>query len=321
MLVSCDAANTPARVARTQLGEGAVWDSANNVLLWVDIIKGKIFSTTADGKCTQYCDTRQMIGTVVPHTKECVVAATHRGICIVNRTSGRIERFLGNPEAELPENGWNDGKCDASGRLWVGSKNLFCDRPSGALWCLNGKGEWTRHVSDVGVSNGLVWTKDQKTFLYIDSPTRRIDAFDFNAKKGTLSRRRPAVHVTGKHDGYPDGSTIDADDKVWVAMWEGGCVIRYDPTSGKELLRIPIPGARQVTSCAFGGKGLSTLFVTTASCGIPQATLDRDQPNAGALFAIDLKAHGVRGVPAPSFCLDDAANGSSKPSKKRARGA
>ena len=96
-------------------------------------------------------------------------------------------------------------------------------------------------------------------------------------------------------------------------MWEGGCVIRYDPKSGKEMMRVAIPGAKQVTSCAFGGADLSTLYVTTASAGIPQAEIDREQPNAGALFAIDLKKQGVSGVPASAFKLP-------KQPKKRARG-
>ena len=243
-----------------------------------------------------------------------------------------------------------DGKCDPAGRLWVGSKNLHCDKPTGALWSVDGTAEWTRHVEGVGVSNGLVWTRDRKTFYYIDSPTRTIDAFDYNVRMGTISNRRVAVRVKDG-DGYPDGCAIDDEDKarvapqprtatrrtapptrpraahapccdhasssqVWVAMWEGGCVIRYDPKSGKEMMRVAIPGAKQVTSCAFGGADLSTLYVTTASAGIPQAEIDREQPNAGALFAIDLKKQGVSGVPASAFKLPNEP----KFNKKRARG-
>ena len=108
-----------------------------------------------------------------------------------------------------------DGKCDPAGRLWVGSKNLHCDKPTGALWSVDGSATWTRHVEGVGVSNGLVWTRDRKTFYYIDSPTRTIDAFDYDMKAGTMSNRRVAVRVKDG-DGYPDGCAIDDEDKARV---------------------------------------------------------------------------------------------------------
>ena len=101
-------------------------------------------------------------------------------------------------------------------------------------------------------------------------------------------------------DGYPDGCAIDADDKIWVAMWGGGQVVRYDPISGEAMLRVPLPNVMQVTSCAFGGDNLDQLFVTTASCGLSDAQL-AEQTNAGALFRVDLSATGIKGCVAPMF--------------------
>ena len=167
-----------------------------------------------------------------------------------------------------------------------------------------GTAEWAQHLDGVGISNGLVWSRDSKTFYYIDTLNYHgIDAFDYNVKTGKISNRRPAGRVDPAKDGHCDGCAIDDEDKIWVAMWNGGCVARYDPASGKQLMRIALPGVRQVSSCAFGGPNLQTLYVTTASCGVAQKELDKRQPNAGATFAIDLSAHGVRGVPAPRFRL------------------
>lgn len=295
----------------TKLGEGCVWDSAHSRLLWIDIVKGKIFAYDPVARSLTFCDTRQPIGTVVPHTKHTVCAALCSGMAIVNLASGRIERFLGNPEAHLPENLWNDGKCDPHGRLWVGSKEIFCERPTGALWSYDGvRDNWSRHLTGVGVSNGLVWSKSGTTFWYIDSPTKRIDAFDYDGASGAISNRRCAVQF-GESDGYPDGCTIDADDKIWVAMWAGGEVVRVDPRTGAILTRVPVPKVSQVTACAFGGAHLDQLFVTTASCGVPANELKPDGPqcNAGALFRIDLSGTGIRGVTAPALVLGPAPAG------------
>jgi len=287
---------------RTQLGEGAVWH--NDRLLWIDIVKGKIFTYNPSKPHDQAhtkADVRQVIGTIVPTgNDETVIAAMSRGVCEVNLSTGRLVRFLGQREGELPENRWNDGKCDSQGRLWVGSMNAFCGAPSGSLWSVTQSGEWQHHVEGVTVSNGLVWSKDSKTFWYIDTPTLRIDAFDFDVEAGTISNRRPAVAFEDSN-GYPDGCTIDSEDMIWVAMWEGSAVLRVDPVAGRILGKVEIPGANQVTSCAFGGRNLDQLFVTTASCGISAEQLDSTLVNAGAVFRIDCSALGVTGVVAPRF--------------------
>lgn len=289
-------AKLPALKGRTKLGEGAVWCPITQRLLWIDIVKGKLFSYDYEGSKENRCaDVRQPVGTVVPHTADTVVAALTRGICVVDAKTGRIVRSLGNPEAELAENRWNDGKCDPAGRLWVGSMNSFCDQPVGALWCLDGEGKWTKAVSDITVSNGLVWSSDQRTFWYIDTPTHRVDAFDFDAAAGTLSNRRSAIVIDAK-DGFPDGCCLDADDNLWVAMWAGGAVRQYNPRTSELLRVVEIPGASQVTSCAFGGKDLNQLFVTTCSAGKSEEELRSPaEENSGAVFRVDLSALGIRG--------------------------
>jgi sugar lactone lactonase YvrE len=291
----------PGLKGRTKLGEGAVWDHESARLLWVDIVKGKIFHYDWSSGVNKHVDLRQSVGTVVPHTGDSVVAALSKGVCVIDLGSGRVTKFLGNPERDEPENRWNDGKCDPHGRLWVGSMNTFCAGRTGALYSVSKDGEWAKHVTGVGISNGLVWSSEGRTFWYIDTIDGTIDAFDYTAGTGAIANRRTAVRIDTSKDGHPDGCCIDSQDRIWVAMWGGGCVICYDPATGRELMRLHVPGATQVTSCALGGEKLDQLLVTTASCGLPCESLTIDQRNAGAVFRFDLSALGVKGVPASYF--------------------
>jgi sugar lactone lactonase YvrE len=285
--------------SRTELGEGAVWDAAAQRLLWVDIVKGKIFEYDPATERNTGIDCHQPVGTVVPHTDTTVVAALIKGAMVVDRATGRVLRSLGNPEADLPENRWNDGKCDPRGRLWVGSMLTSGDEPRGrgALWCLDAEGRWTCAVEGASISNGLAWSADASTFFWTDTPEGKIWAFDYDADAGSLSARRVAVDLFADgagERGYPDGCAIDDEDNLWVAAWEGGAVHRCSTETGKILETHPVPGARLVTSCAFGGPALDQLFVTTASCGLSAEALEA-QPNAGAVFQLDLSGRGVRG--------------------------
>ena len=98
--------------------------------------------------------------------------------------------------------------------------------------------------------------------------------------------------------GYPDGMAIDAEGMIWVALWEGSCVMRYNPNTGKPLLKVHTPGAWRVTSCAFGGTQLDELYITTAAIGLNEDQ-QRLYPNSGHLFKIKLE--NIRGVPMIAF--------------------
>ena len=148
-------------------------------------------------------------------------------------------------------------------------------------------------VPGVTISNGIVWSRDGRTCWYIDTPTGRVDAFDYDAAAGRLSNRRPAV-VFPTGVGFPDGMAIDEHDILWVAMWGGGHVLACDPRSGRIVGRVGVPGASDITSCAFGGPGLRTLYITSA--GGDRA--DAATPSAGDLFLAD---PGVRGVPSTPY--------------------
>lgn len=147
-----------------------------------------------------------------------------------------------------------------------------------------------------------MWSSDATTFWWIDSPEGKVWAFDFDAATGAITNRRVAIDhfVEGEPSrGYPDGCCIDACDKIWIAGWEGGGCYRYDPFTGELLEFIATPGAKRATACAIGGADMRTLFITTASCGLSEEDIV-EQPNAGALFGIQLEK-GEEGTAMPPY--------------------
>jgi len=277
-----------------QLGEGAFWDYATKRLYWVDILSKKVFIYDPETHTNIGFELPSQVGTVVPQTSDTYVVALEDGIYLKNVKTDSLFR-LSDIEADFPINRFNDGKADPNGNLWVGSMNLEEKDPTGALYKVTPKGQATKMLSGITISNGIVWSKDANTMYYIDTPTGVIRAYDFDKENNTISNERIVVKVP-VHLGYPDGMTIDEEDKLWVGMWNGNAVIRFDPLTGGVLDRIEVP-AHNVTSCAFGGPNLETLYITTAS--VDMTDEEREQfPLAGSLFRVK---PGVKGVPTTRF--------------------
>ena len=180
----------------------------------------------------------------------------------------------------------NEGGCDPHGAFYCGSMAYDVEAGAGSLYRLDPDGTVDVVVSGVTISNGLAWSPDGGTAYYVDTPTQRIDAFDYEQGRG-LSGRRAVVEVSSE-DGSPDGLTIDSEGCLWVALWGGGAVRRYTPDGRLDAV-VPLP-VSQVTACTFGGAGLDQLYITTSRDGLATG----DQPEAGALFRL---TPGVRGLP------------------------
>jgi sugar lactone lactonase YvrE len=281
--------------AKATLGEGPIWDVRENVLWWIDINECRLHCFDPATDSNETFDIGQRVGTVVPRTSGGLMLAVQNGFASYDPTTHQLE-IVADPEVHLPQNRFNDGKCDPAGRFWAGTLELVEeDMTAGTLYCLFPDGRVEPRVPDVGISNGIVWTSDKKTMYFIDSPTRRVDAFDYNNETGEISNRRTAIALP-EGIGYPDGMTIDSEDKLWVALWGGWGVARFDPMTGQLLEKIDVK-ASQVTACAFGGPELKDLYITTARRDLEGAALN-DQPHAGGLFH---RAVDVSGVPASAF--------------------
>jgi D-xylonolactonase len=275
--------------AGAQLGEGALWSTRDQALWWVDILGQQLHRLQWPGGVRTSWDFDEEVSAVVERADGAgLLLALRRGFAAFDPATGRLAH-LHQPRDEPPGNRFNDGKCDAQGRFWVGSMDFDCVAPSGALYRFDPDGSCHRHDSGFVVTNGPTWSADGRTLYFNDTAQGQVLAYDFDAVAGTVSHRRPWLRLADG-DGLPDGMCTDLAGRVWIAHWGGGCVSCHDPASAAELCRITLP-ARQITSCAFGGFDLCTLFVTSAATGL-DAAARAAQPLAGAVFALELDSPG-----------------------------
>ena len=273
------------------LGEGPRWDAATQTLLWVDIPARLVhrYDPASGANTTQ--QTADVVSLALPRQRGGVVIGLPDGLHLLDRERSPLVAAI---EPGQIGTRTNDGACDAAGRLWVGTMALDERSPVAGLYRVDAYLGVTTVLTGTTISNGLGWSPSGTSFYFIDSPTCRIDVFDFDAASGALENRRPlaAVEVEGA---VPDGLTVDAEGGVWVALHGGWGLRRYSP-EGELLAEVGLPIAR-ITSCCFGGPGLRDLYVTTRREGLSDAEVAA-QPLAGALLRLDV---GVAGLPTHAF--------------------
>lgn len=280
---------TVALPAGALLGEGPVWESRTNRLWWVDIAEKAVNRFDPASGRNEVWRLESRVGAVAPTLHGDAIVAIQEGIARFDPVSGRLSGLHTPPQHDPATTRFNDGKCDPRGRFVVGTMSLTNALRTGALYSFSADGQVQVLLRDVSLSNGLGWSPDGTRMFYVDTPTRQIAVFDYDLDSGTLHDRRVAVDVPESF-GYPDGLTVDADGMIWLALWGGGAVTRWDPHTGRLLERHALP-ASQITSCAFGGPLLDTLFITSARDGLSEEQLARE-PLAGAIFSLRVSARG-----------------------------
>ncbi len=277
------------------LAEGPCWWSERNVLLWVDIEASRIGLFDPATGNNHFFHLPAHVGAVVPTTVGDLLLATAAGLMRMDPSTGAVTLLL-DPEVDRPGNRFNDGKCDPWGRFWAGTMAYDFEPLAGSLWRLDGAGRITRQRSQLTISNGLAWSQDRGTLYFIDSPTLKVMAFPLTSSGEIAAEPSICVQIPEDWDAVPDGMCIDAEGMLWIALFGGGAVTRWDPISGQLLDRLAVP-CRQVTSCCFGGPHLDQLFITTARREMDAAAIAAE-PLAGGLFQADV---GVKGLPANPF--------------------
>jgi sugar lactone lactonase YvrE len=276
------------------LGEGPVWNAQSQSIYWIDILKGEIHQFDFKKNLHQTYPINEMIGCFAFCKNGQLIMATQSGISFLDHDTGQVLKVI-NPENNLTNNRFNDGKCDPMGRFWAGTMSLSEEPNVGSLYVFDNK-TIEKKIENVTISNGLAWSLDQKTMYYIDTPTFEVVAFDYEKETGNISKKKIALKIP-EEDGYPDGMTIDTEGCLWIAHWGGWQVTRWNPKTGEKILSIKLP-VSQVTSCTFGGENLSDLFITSASVGLSAEALAQ-QPLAGSFFVV--KNCGFKGVEAFEF--------------------
>ena len=268
--------------AKSTLGEGPVWDAKTRTLYWLDILEKKIYAGTEllaqlDDfiGCFALCGNGHFL--------------LGKRLSFVDFEPGSNHQTVLASVSGSGNNRINDGKCDPAGRFIAGTMDMDEKESSGFVYSFDGK-QATQLLDNIRISNGLTWSPDHKTFYYIDTPTREVKAFDYDLQTGQIANMRIAIRVP-ESLGWPDGMTCDTEGNLWIAMWGGAQVTRWNPNSGQLLEQISFP-ALQTSSCAFGGKNMNELYVTSARKGLSEADLAK-YPLSGGVFKVETKVEGM----------------------------
>jgi len=276
------------------LGESPVWNAKEQALYWVDIKKHQIHRYFPYGHLDEVFELKEEVGCLAVREEGGIVAGFRTGLYFFNLEIGSAELII-DPEANLLENRFNDGKCDRLGRFWAGTMDDSESMPTGAIYRLDADLRVKRMLAGFVVPNGMGWSPDNHTMYLTDSYNRTIYAFDYDLDLGEVSRQRVFARISEK-SGFPDGLTVDAEGFIWSAHWDGWRVTRYTPDGRiDKVIMMPV---QRPTSCCFGGEKLDILFVTSASIGLTKEEVARGAL-AGSLFQI--VDTGVKGLPDAQF--------------------
>lgn len=275
------------------IGEGPVWDVAEQALYWIDILGRQVFRHDPDAHETRQWALPDIVGSMALRASGGAIVALGDGVYTLDLVSGECTLLATSPhlndEVQLA-----DGKVDRRGRFIVGSSDRGMKEARGKLFALDPGATELRVIDDdIFLANGPCWSPDDATFYHADSIRKTIFAYDYDIDTGTVSNRR-AFASTEDLGGIPDGATVDTEGHIWSAICEGGKIVRFRPDGSIErIIEFPqkLPG-----SVMFGGPALDRLFVPTLS----PAFLGREaDPQDGAMFVID--GLGVTGLPEPRF--------------------
>jgi sugar lactone lactonase YvrE len=279
---------------KASLGECALWSVDDQALWWVDINAPSLNRFDPKTATNTSIAMPDAIGCFAFRPRDGgFVLAMRSGIWFADR-HGRPTRRIVAPPFEPAHHRFNDGKCDRQGRFYAGTMNEQRDAPSGALVRLDADLSFTRVLDSMTISNGLAWSPDGRTMYHADTPTRAINAFDYDTTTGTPRHPRVFARFSAEGD-RPDGCTVDSEGCYWSAFYRGGKVVRIAP-DGRLLAEYPVP-AMCPTMCALGGPDLRTLFVTSARQQRSDEEL-AELPQSGGIFAMRVD---VPGVAEPSF--------------------
>ncbi|MFT4513968.1 MAG: sugar lactone lactonase YvrE [Planctomycetota bacterium] len=277
----------------SRLGEGPLWHESEDTIYWVDIEGRAIHRHWLMNRQTQTFAMPERIGCIARRSRGGLVAGLQSGFAWVDLKHDTVTPII-DPEAGQPDNRFNDGKCDAHGRFWAGTMDTLMRGAAGVLYRLDPDGSVHAMDDGYGITNGPAWSPNGTVMYHNDSKARTVYAFDCDPAAGTIDNKRVLVELQAD-EGFPDGLTVDSEGGIWLAHWGGSRVTRYLPNGQIDrVIEMPVS---QVTSCAFGGRNMRTLFITSASIGLSEEQLAHE-PLAGRLFSVDVD---IAGLPANSY--------------------
>ena len=274
--------------ARAVLAESIVWDPASGRLRWTDITLGTLNTADARGTILSSVPLPPPLASFQPRAGGGFVAALGDSI-VVTDPDGAVEREIARVEHAMDGMRFNEGKCDPFGRFLVGSMNVTTGEPDAALYSVEADGTTRLLRGGFGVTNGIEWSDDGTVMYVTDTSASTVYRASYGPD-GELGELEPFI-VGAAHDGL----VRDDEGCFWSAVYGSGKVERYGP-DGSHLETVELP-APNVTSVAFGGPDMSTLFVGTARENLTEEQLEQS-PQSGAVLAVPTRVHGF---PANTF--------------------
>jgi sugar lactone lactonase YvrE len=269
------------------LGESPVWDANKSLLYFIDITAGKINRLLSQGVVETIYQSTRSVGALALTNKGNLIFTEDASVALFNVERGEKDR---NTEPVYTATGYrfNDGACDPQGRFITGLMSSDPQLKSGALYRYNTTLKSQLIHQNVALPNGLAWSEDGRTLFFVDSVACSIFQANYSpdGEMGTVTlfARTPAEL------GRPDGIALDTAGGLWVCQFNGACLLYYN-SHGELSANIPMPVPRP-TSCCFGGKGLGTLFITSARFAMTPSELAR-YPDAGDLYALRPRIAGI----------------------------
>jgi L-arabinonolactonase len=279
---------------RCELGEGPVWHAGERALYWLDGTGRALHRwREADGEARTW-PMEKMPAAFAFNGEGTALLASRNGLGHFDFGSGLVDKSYEAAPADFAEERFNDGKCDARGRFWVGTMDRCFSRPIAHLYRIDPDLSARKMQDGMILSNGIAWSPDYKVFYVCESRPGVVYAFDFDLDEGHIANRRVLIDYAGRDEG-PDGCAMDAEGGLWIAEIRAGRVARYTP-DGK-LDRVIETPVSHPTSVCFGGAALDKLFVTSMRLAVSKEALAAN-PLHGGLFVADA---GVKGMPVHGF--------------------
>ena len=241
----------------SELLESCEIDNQNHLLYFVSIYKKLVYCYDINSGTINSMATNGPVGCVrVLSYKKLIVAETY-GIYEFDFntiSSKKLNDFVKEEAVRF-----NDGRLDRNGRFFIGTMGYPEIIPNKGKLYSYFEGNYTTLLNDITISNGIVFTNDDKTMFYIDTPTKKVLKFNYDLKNGIISNKSDFIVFDTLS--VPDGMCIDSQQHLFIAEWGGSCISKWDSMNGNFLERYKLP-ILNITSCAIDIH--DNIYITTA---------------------------------------------------------
>lgn len=271
------------------LGESPFWHKKRQSVFWVDIEEGMLYERMLKSGSVSRWHPGRKISAILSAEGSYLLLGCQDGIARFELDTEKLTVMV--PlEADKPRQRCNDGTFDGQGRIWIGNMDMHCKEGFGSLYCIDESLNPIKQLDNLTIPNGVVSSVDQSQLYFIDTPTQTVKAYTIGAR-GILAFERTAISIP-LNMGMPDGMAMDEQGMLWIALYGGAAIGRWNPLNGQLMETISIP-ALHVTNCCFAGDELDQLVVTSALENLSSDQLS-NYPLSGSVFIV--RNLGVRGA-------------------------